>query len=206
MSLIVGYDVALPTPQTYAGLQASLKKWLNRSDLDAVIPDFITLAEERLSRLLRVRQMEVSLDETAISSNTITVPTGTVGVKTMWVVGYETTPLKAQGFDFLKSRGTSDIARYYAWQGDTFYFDGSGTVTGVLYQRIPALSEDNTTNWVLSEAPSAYLFGALQEAFDYTRDDVERDRWGVRLERAIDELNRAEMRDLYSGPLSVVAQ
>ena len=30
---------------TYAGLKASVADWLNRADLTAVVPDFITLAE-----------------------------------------------------------------------------------------------------------------------------------------------------------------
>src|SRR5205085_11367804 len=109
MSLIVGYDLSLPTPQTYTGLQSSVANWLNRSDLTALIPDFITLAEERLNRALRVRQMEVSLDETAIADNIIAVPVGTVAVKSLWPSGYETAPLKHQSFDFVLSQGGAGV-------------------------------------------------------------------------------------------------
>ena len=42
---------------TYTELKASLADWLNRTDLTAAIPDFITLAESQMERQLRLRQM-----------------------------------------------------------------------------------------------------------------------------------------------------
>jgi hypothetical protein len=45
---------------TYAGLKASVADWLNRADLTAVVPDFITLAEGQMNRRLRVRRMVVA--------------------------------------------------------------------------------------------------------------------------------------------------
>ena len=35
---------------TYTNLKTSIADWLNRSDLTAVIPDFITLAEAQMNR------------------------------------------------------------------------------------------------------------------------------------------------------------
>ena len=42
---------------TYTELKASVADYLARTDLTAQIPDFITLAEKRLKRDLRIRQM-----------------------------------------------------------------------------------------------------------------------------------------------------
>jgi hypothetical protein len=44
---------------TYAELQAAAANWLVRGDLTARIPEFITLAEARLNRVLRARMAEV---------------------------------------------------------------------------------------------------------------------------------------------------
>jgi len=41
----------------YTALQASVASYLGRNDLSAVIPDFISFAETRLSRDLRTRLM-----------------------------------------------------------------------------------------------------------------------------------------------------
>ena len=43
---------------TYTDLQAGIANFLARSDLSAQIPDFITLAEARLSRELETRSQE----------------------------------------------------------------------------------------------------------------------------------------------------
>lgn len=42
----------------YSTLQASVASWLARADLTATIPDFISLAEARINRDLRVRKMQ----------------------------------------------------------------------------------------------------------------------------------------------------
>ena len=42
----------------YTGLKASIADFLNRDDLTAVIPDFITLAEAQINRDIRHFKME----------------------------------------------------------------------------------------------------------------------------------------------------
>ena len=42
---------------TYSELKTTVANYLGRSDLTSVIPDFIRLAETRLQRELRTRQM-----------------------------------------------------------------------------------------------------------------------------------------------------
>ena len=44
---------------TYAELKASIADWLNRDDLTAAIPDFISLAEAEFQRDIRHRYMIV---------------------------------------------------------------------------------------------------------------------------------------------------
>ena len=191
---------------TYSDLQTAIAIWSNRSDLTAAIPDFITLAEERMNRALRVRQMETALAETAIADNVIAVASNTVGVKSLWVVGNEGAPLLPQTYDFVLSQGTQGVPAYYAWQGSNFHFDGSGTVAGGLYAAIPARSADNTTNWLLTAYPSLYLAGALTEAFIYVQNDKERDRWNNRFLQTLADIQGADMRDRLSGPLAARAR
>ena len=40
----------------YADLTASVANWLNRTDLTAIIPDFVAMAESDISRDLRLRK------------------------------------------------------------------------------------------------------------------------------------------------------
>jgi hypothetical protein len=191
---------------SYTELQSAAAGWLNRSDLTSLIPDFITLTEERMNRALRVRQMETALSSTAIANNAIALPDGTVAVKTLWIEGYEECPLSSVSYEFLLTKGTTGIPKYWAMQGDNLYFDGDGTVSGVLYQKIPALSSTEATNWLLEDHPSAYLFGTLSEAFNYNRNDKERDRWDARFQGVLNEIGGADMRDRLSGPLQARAR
>ena len=184
----------------YTELQAKVASWLHRADLAAAIPGFIELAEERLNRALRVRQMEVALAVTPITDNRIAVPDDTVGVKTLWVPGSLNHPILPQTYEFVLSSDNQGRPTCYAWQGSDFYFSGSGDVQGVLYQAIPALSDTNPSNWLLAAHPSAYLFGALFESAIYTKDaDVS--VHSQRFNNAVAEITGADMRDRFGGPL-----
>ena len=70
---------------TYSGLKASIADWLNRSDLTNQIDDFIGLAEADFNAKLRIRQME-QIDAITIDSETETVPTGFIGVRSFYIL------------------------------------------------------------------------------------------------------------------------
>lgn len=185
----------------YTALQAAIAGWIHRADLTAVIPDFIRLAEERMNRYLRTKDNEVALSATAITNNRITVPANTVGIKTLWLDGYEATPLKSQSVESVIANGVEGLATMFAWQGSELLFDGTGSVEGVLYRNVPALSDTNTTNWVLTAHPSLYLFGALSEAHLYAKDPQEAQTWAGRFQQVLDEINGNSQRDTMNGPL-----
>lgn len=189
----------------YSELQAAVGNYLHRGDLTARFDDFLVLAEERINRIVRCREMETTLTPTAIASNTIAVPTGTVGVKALWLSGYETSPLKAMPFNRLRQQGTEGVAANYAWVGSSLYFDGSGTVTGILYAKVPALTSSASTNWLLTAHPSAYLWGVVTEALAYVMDDTRAMAADARFLAAAREINGSDQRDRFSGPLTVRA-
>ncbi|MDV7394022.1 hypothetical protein RZS08_21765, partial [Arthrospira platensis SPKY1] len=96
---------------------------------------------------------------------------------------------------------TQGLASMYAWQSGELVFDGVGTVQGVLYSEIPALSNSNPTNWVLDKHKSVYLFGALSEANLYIKNAEEATLWKSRFDGLLDELNGNSQRDTMNGPL-----
>ena len=179
---------------TYAELVAKVATWMNRDDLTAVIPDFVTMAEERINRFLRVRQMELALAATPIVAGQITPAADVVDAKVLWVE--EACPLKAQSLESVVANGTYGTPTMYAWRGANLQFDGGGSVQGVLYVRVPALSTA-LTNWLSEQAPSLYLFGAMAEAKMYVGDDAA--GWDARFQQLLDELNGNDKR--RDGPL-----
>ena len=61
---------------TYAELQTAVANWLDRDDLTARIPEFITLAEARFNRLLRLRSMESKYNaNTVAGQRNLALPT-----------------------------------------------------------------------------------------------------------------------------------
>ena len=61
---------------TYAELQTAIANFLARSDLTSQIPDFITLAEARMSRELETRSQEKRAQaSTSASDEFISLPT-----------------------------------------------------------------------------------------------------------------------------------
>lgn len=185
----------------YSELQTAVAQWMHRSDLTSVIPDFIALVEEKMNRYLRTKDNELALSATAITNNLITIPANVVGVKTLWLDGYEGSPLKPQTVESVIANGTDGLATMYAWRGTELLFDGTGTVEGVLYRNIPALSAINPANWVLASHPSLYLFGALAEGNVYVKNAEEATLWKTRFDAVLDEINGNSMRDTMNGPL-----
>lgn len=191
---------------TYATLQSAIADWLERADLTARIPDFITLAETQMNRSLRVRRMIER------SSAAITDP-------------FSVTPLDyLETISLVLSNGTSSWAlqpgppesvaaaatcqevgepRYYSVPGEEIRYypvpDRSYTATLTYYARIPALSDANTTNWVLSSNVDAYLFGALKEAGPFLRDNDLTAMFEAKYQAAIQAIKDAEKTRV--GPL-----
>lgn len=198
---------------TYADLVTAITtNFLHRTDLSAVAPDFILLAEDKFNLRLRTFEQETALAATAIdSSYQVAVPANTRAIKRIWRTDDPKTPLMAATLDtvILKqgdtSLGTSGLARQYCREGSTWRFDGTGTVAGVLYRTIPALSGSNTTNWLLTSYPGVYLWACLAEAATYIGNHAQAQAWEAKADARIDEMNRRLKQDEFSGPLRMRA-
>ena len=72
------------------------------------------------------------------------------------------------------------------------------------YQKIPALSGSQATNWLLTDHPDVYLFGSLLQAQYLINDDQRSMLWRARLAQAIDQLNDSGIFMAYAAtPLRI---
>jgi len=62
------------------------------------------------------------------------------------------------------------------------------------YGKIPALSDSNTSNWLLAYAPDLYLYGALLEATPYLKDDERLAVWSTLYTNSIGDIEVADQR------------
>jgi len=93
---------------TYSDLKTSIANYLARSDLTSQISDFVTFAENRLRRELRIRQMLKSVTTATVSGDpTIELPSDFLQVRDFVMLTNPITPLSLlvfvhTGFVFLK--------------------------------------------------------------------------------------------------------
>lgn len=184
---------------TYTDLLASVAAWLNRSDLTAVIPDFVTLAEGRIARDLRLRKQVTSTTLTTVAgTQSITLPTDFLEAENLTLSS--TSPAGAMSVvtpEILDRKYPDAYVTgqplVYAFLGDTILFgptpDDAYPVRLDYYQRFPALSTAST-NWLLTNHPSLYLNACLAEGSAYLMD--------IEKAQAYDGRYRADM-DLLQG-------
>ena len=165
---------------TYAELKTAIGDWLNRADLDQKIPDFIRLAESTLNDVLRQADMVAQTTGITITSGRATLPADALEVVYAQVASAEDEPLEQvspQQLTMLRRTRTRDAAnpRFFAIIGRQIVVTptpSSGSLDIDYYQRIPALTDSNTTNWLLTDAPHVYLYTSLLHATPFLMDDA----------------------------------
>ena len=192
---------------TYAELKSSITDFLNRDDLDTVAPDFITLAEADLSRKVRHWRME-GRATAEIDTQYSAIPADFLEVITFHVTSGNLRPLELiSQAEMLQRRyenlDTSGKPAYYALTAGEIevYPTPDGTYTTELsyYKRISALSDSNTSNWLLEYFPDAYLYGSLVHSAPYLKDDARLQLWAALYEQAIASINRESEATKFGG-------
>jgi hypothetical protein len=189
---------------TYAELLTAAENWSHRSDLSSRIPEFIALAEAKINRHLRTLEMETKNASFSINGEYVAVPTNFGGVKTF----YLNTTLK-QNLEFMADDSqpgafgsSTGRPRFYCIQGGNFRFgptpDGTYSATLVYFLKVPALTVSNTTNWLLTAYPDAYLYGVMAELAAHTKD-VEAQKWIQALYMVLEEISANSNRQKWGG-------
>ena len=197
---------------TYSDLQTSIANYLARSDLTSQIPDFITFAENRLRRELRIRQMLKSVTTSTVSGDsTVEVPSDFLEIRDFVVMTNPITPMSYSSPSTLSNDPrTSEVGvpRSYTILANEFQLAPSPDAVytlKLLYYSAPAyLSSSNTSNTFLTTAPDALLYASLIEAEPYLMNDARVNTWGTMYDRAIASLTKSDESTQYSGvPLSI---
>ena len=192
---------------TYAQLQASIASWLNRDDLAAVIPDFISLTEAGINRDLRHYKMVNRVDAT-LDSRYVQVPADWLATLRFSITTSGTRPLEMASLDDLikyrqNNANASGEPQFYAHVGESIEVfptpDGEYGMQLMYYQAIDELSDTNTYNWLLQDAPDVYLYGALIQSAPYLLDDARTQTWAALYSTALASLQKASEDTRFSG-------
>jgi hypothetical protein len=116
----------------------------------------------------------------AITSGRATLPADALEIVYAQVASSEDEPLEQitpQQLTMLRRTRTRNAAnpRFYAIVGRDIVVTptpASGSLDLDYYQRLPVLSDSNTTNWLLTDSPHIYLYTSLLHATPFLMDDA----------------------------------
>ena len=188
----------------YTELQAAVTNWLDRSDLSARVPEFISLTEPKIRRLLRDSVARATGSLTA-SVSSLTLPSGFKEVHSFSLdEGDYKIPLRPMSPSQLQRIARSGTGRPCAFAviDGAAYFDVTPDAAYdyilVYLEGHTALSGGAPTNSILTNSPDIYLYGALLEAAPYLEHDQRVALWSQAFEKAIAEENVYRERAEYA--------
>ena len=192
---------------TYSELKTAIAEFANRGDLTSQVPNFIALTEASINRNLRHWRMEtrtdLTIDEAFEDVPTDWLETIRLGLKN----GGALNLLSSQ--DMMKAKAnTWDTGdpRYFCHTAGTFEFwpeptASTGLAELLYYAKVPALSDAEPTNWLLTYSPDLYLYGALLQTAPYLGEDARLAVWGGLYADILAGLNKESKAAKFSGPL-----
>ncbi len=203
----------------YTNLQTAIGNWLNRGDLTAQIPDFITIAEAQMQRRFKLaltegkmlpRLMVANNNAFSLTAATeyVNLPTDFLGVLSFTIDAPAVNPANIpqvqldyvgpQNLAYLKQKrgqtASNDTPGVFSIVGAQFQFlpIPDVTYTGNLWywsnSAFPLSGQGGGTNWILTNHPDVYLYGALTASAPYLMDDARITTWGNMFVQAMEDV------------------
>lgn len=191
---------------TFDELKADIADFLNRDDLDTVIPKFIKLAEADMNRKLRHWRME-RRSNALVDTRYTSLPQDFIDAVRLQI----TSPGGVQRLELISNselmdkRALTDTAgkpRFYVINDGTIEVyptpDQDYTLEMTYIASLPDL-ETNSTNWLLTYHPDCYLYGALLHSAPYLQEDPRAQTWAALYKNTVDGINLEDDKAKTSG-------
>jgi len=180
-------------------LKAEIANTLNRSDLTASIPGWISLSEVDIRSRFRTADMQTS---TAL---TMTAGTATLAlpadfgelIRFQYTADGQTIEIGNAPFSPMtqgESSGVPGYPRELSIVGSNFVLkptpNSAFPVLLYYFRNVPALdlTDEDDTNWLLTDYPNVYLYGALLSALPKIGNDVRREIWSQFYEAGLENV------------------
>lgn len=195
-----------------AELKVAAARWLGNSDsattttvgIPNAIDDLIMVAEKRIFREARTRDMEVALSAT-IAAGVIALPANYVALRFAYIDGSPVSPLTRTSLEEIytqyPTRGASGKPNLIGREGTNLIFgpypDSTYAVKGVYYQRLTALATG--TNALFLANPDLYLMGTLAESEPLIGQDSRIPLWEAKFLKVLAQVNAEDDDEDHSG-------
>ena len=197
------------TITNFGTLKTAIADTLDRQDLTSVIPQFVSLAQAQFNRKIRSHRQ--------ITRGSLTIDAQFEALPADWLETIRIT-MDANPIRVLTQISMDDLTRYRTAIDNTtdapVYFSHNGTdielfptpstsYTGEItyYAKVTALSADADTNWLLTNNPDVYLYGALVHTAPYLKDDARIALWAGLLAQAMSEIEDETAAARFGSPL-----
>ena len=197
---------------SYSTLKTAVANYLGRSDLTSQIPDFITLAEVRLSREIRTRKLLKSVTTSTVAGDsTVEIPSDFLEMRDIYLSGNPRISLSYESPSAFTRNAQAEVSGkpgFYTLLGQEFEFapipDKVYTVELLYYFKPTAMSDSVSSNEFLANYPDALLYAALLESEPYLMNDARIAVWSSLYDRAIANINTSDQNSEFAGvPLSM---
>lgn len=196
---------------TYENLKLEIADYLNRKELADNISTFIQLAESKINRDLRLREQEqLSYTEynTTATSPFIAVPSKYIEFLTLKI---KLTSESDDNYEPLQYLEPARIQEEYRASGEPEYYTlrnqlelnclpANNYTLRMHYIKSWDIASD-LTNWLLTNHPDVYLFGALANAMPFLKNDKRIPTWTAAWTEAMAALNEVAERGRDMGEL-----
>ena len=197
----------------YTDLLAEVGAWLDRSDLSANIPTFISLAETSFKTDLRLRLMEVSVDiPLAIGQSEYSISSLLPRFQQMRALSVrksgQHTALpyyNPETLDMLWGNSQNGQPRGYSLLGDNLIIlpapDSTWAVDAraTFFEQPIPIGPSQATNALLTAYPNIYLFGTLLQAEPFLKDDSRIAIWADYYKQAVQRAMASDGRGTVEG-------
>jgi hypothetical protein len=191
---------------TYANLKAEIADWLDRTDLTSRIDTFIDLAEAKHAREIRVRAMlHRAVATLSTSTRFLALPAGYRGMRSLRLL---TSPVRileqcSEHELTVRLQTAEGVPEFFAIHEEIEFnrlSDDAYSAEMIYYCPLTSLDDTDTSNWILSNAPDLYLYGALSAAEPFLDNDERLATWKQLYNEGADAINFEDRRSRTSGP------
>lgn len=185
----------------YANLKSHIALTVGRSDLTTEIEDTIGVLETELSMSLRTAELQNTATLVQNIDGTYTLPDDFVESIRLRVNGDDIEQMNPEVAD----TATAASVAYYTL-GETLHIrtvpDDADTVVLDYYKRVPALSDANPTNSILTRYPTIYITGTMLYLKLLIQDLEEAQAYSERFNSLVQAVNKVAGRRRGKSRLS----
>jgi hypothetical protein len=194
----------MATITNYSTLKSTIADYLNRADLTSQIETFIQLAEADMNSRLRCREQIVRARTTS-DAEFVDLPSNWLEAINIHIVGGQ------QPLRYITLDEADIVNKEQVYTAPHFYSLMNGAIEiipdpaadieieMIYYSKITALSDVNTTNWLLTKSPDVYLYGALTHAAPFLMDDQRMPVFSQIYLARVQALQDESQKSLHSG-------